>query len=330
VLKANAVYQAKCFLGSALARCLIAQELVRTAREEGCSQVAHSAASKGNDQIRMEIAIAAQDPRLTVLAPVRQWKFSSLEDKLSYAVRHRVDVGAPAGRAVSFDRNLWGVSVFLPELSNSWQEPPASAYTLTRSPEKAPSEPAIVTISFESGVPTRLGDRALGPIALVQELNRLGAEHGIGRSDVIEDRLFGIKSRELYETPAATLLLTAHRDLEYLVQSRELIHHREALSRRYAELVYMGLWFHDLRRALESFFNETQRNVTGAVRLKLYKGSCTILGRQSPHSLYDNRLTTQTNLEWFDDRWVQGFTSLWTLPSRLAAQQRSPNDPASG
>jgi argininosuccinate synthase len=327
VLQADAVYQANCFLGSALARCLIAQELVRTAHEEGCSAVAHSAASKGNDQIRMEIAIAAQDPGLQVIAPVRQWKLVSLDDKLSYAKRHGVELEGPKGQLVVVDRNLWGVSVFLHELVDSWQEPPAEIFTLTRAPEQAPAEPALVTIGFEAGVPTRLNDRPRKPLALVQELNRLGAEHGIGRSDVIEDRLFGIKSRELYEAPAATLLLMAHRDLENLVQSRELIQQRESLSRRYAELVYMGLWFHDLRRALQGFFHETQRHVTGDVRLKLYKGTASILGRRSPHSLYDSRLATQTNLEWFDDRWVQGFTALWTLPSRLAARQQTPPEP---
>ncbi len=323
LLQADAVYQSSCFLGSALARYLIARELVRTAHEEGCGSVAHSAASKGNDQVRMETAIAAQDPRLQVLTPVRQWNLTTLEDKLNYARRRRLPVEEPAGRHYSIDRNLWGVSLYLNDLEDSWQEPPADAFTLTCTPEQAPDTPAVLTLGFEAGTPCSLNGTPLEPLPLVRELNRLGGEHAVGRSDVVEDRLFGIKSREFYEAPAPTILLTAHRDLQTLVHSRELIQLREWLRRRYAELVYMGLWFHDARRALQSFFEQTQRFVTGEVRLKLYKGSCTVLGRRSPHSLYDGRLASQTNLGMFDSQWAQGFTSLWTLPSRLAARQQS-------
>jgi argininosuccinate synthase len=322
VLQADAVYQSSCFLGSALARYLIAQELVRTAHEEGYPSVAHSAASKGNDQVRMETAIAAQDPRLEVLAPVRQWNLATLEDKLNYARRRRLPIEEPKTATRSVDRNLWGVSLYLDELEDSWKDPPPEVYTLTRPPERAPDEPALLTVGFEAGLPSSLNGAALAPLALVRELNQLGGEHGIGRSDVIEDRLFGIKSREFYEAPTPTILLTAHRDLESLVHSRELLQLREGLSRRYAELVYMGLWFHDLRRSLQDFFRETQRYVTGEVRLKLYKGSCFVLGRRSPHTLYDSGLANQTNLEWFDSQWAQGFTSLWTLPARLAARRQ--------
>jgi argininosuccinate synthase len=322
VLQADAVYQSSCFLGSALARYLVAQELVRTAHEEGCPSVAHSAASKGNDQVRMETAIAAQDPRLEVLAPVRQWNLATLEDKLNYARRRRLPIEEPKTATRSVDRNLWGVSLYLNELGDSWEDPPAEVFTLTRPPEQAPDEPALLTVGFAAGVPSSLNGAALPPLALVRELNRLGGEHGVGRSDVIEDRLFGIKSREFYEAPTPTVLLAAHRDLESLVHSRELSQLREGLSRRYAELVYTGLWFHDLRRSLQDFFRETQRYVTGEVRLKLYKGSCFVLGRRSPHTLYDSGLANQTNLEWFDSQWAQGFTSLWTLPARLAARRQ--------
>ncbi len=195
---------------------------------------------------------------------------------------------------------------------------------MTRAPEDAPDEALTVTIGFQEGIPCSLDGSALEPLSLVRELNRLGGEHGIGRSDVVEDRLLGIKSREFYEAPTPTLLLAAHRDLESLVHSREMIQLKETLSRRYAELVYMGLWFHDLRRSLHGFFQQTQRFVSGEVRLKLYKGSCTVLGRRSPHSLFDSRLANQTNFEFFDSQWAQGFTSLWTLPSRLAARQQPP------
>ncbi len=324
VLQADAVYQSSCFLGSALARYLIAQELVRVAHEEGCGSVAHSAASKGNDQVRMETAIAAQDPRLEVLTPVRQWHLKNLHDKLNYAQRRRLPIEEPKGGPVSVDRNLWGVSLYLNELTDSWQEPPAEVFVMTKAPEQAPDQPEVLTLGFAEGIPCSLNETPMEPLPLVRELNRLGGLHGIGRSDVVEDRLFGIKSREFYEAPTPTILLTAHRDLENLVHSRELIQAKESLSRRFAELVYMGLWFNDLRRAMQGFFQESQRYVSGEVRLKLYKGSCTVLGRRSPHSLYDSRLANQSNLELFDNQWAQGFTSLWTLPSRLAARLQPP------
>ena len=324
VLQAGAVYQANCFLGSALARYVIAQEMVRLAHDEGCPTVAHSAASKGNDQVRMETAIAAQDPDLRVIAPVRQWNLPTLEDKLNYARKRRLPVEEPKGRHTKVDRNLWGASIYLDELRDSWEEPPADIFTMTCPPEQAPDEPEIVTISFEAGIPSRLNNTPLDLVPLVRELNRLGSQHGIGRMDVVEDRLFGIKSREFYEAPAPSLLMAAHLNLESLVQSRELIQIKETLSRRYGELVYMGLWFNDLRRSLQGFFDQTQRYVTGDVRLRLYKGTAAVLGRRSPHSLYDSRLASQSNLEWFDNQWAQGFTSLWTLPSRLAARRQLP------
>jgi argininosuccinate synthase len=328
VLQAGAVYQAGCFLGSALGRYVIAQELVRAAHEEGCHTVAHSAASKGNDQVRMETAIAAQDPHLEVLAPVRQWHLQTLQDKLNYARRRHIPIEEPGPRAVTIDRNLWGTSIYLHDLVDSWEAPPPDVFTMTRRPEDAPDEPAELTVGFTAGLPSSLNGKPLEPLPLVRELNRLGGEHGVGRRDVVEDRLFGIKSREFYETPTPTVLQTAHRDLESLVQSRELIQLKEGLSHRYAELVYVGLWFSDLRRSLQSFVEHTQRYVTGEVRVKLYKGGCAVVGRRSPHSLYDGNLASQANLEWFDSQWAQGFTSLWTLPSRLAAR-RQPSEPAS-
>jgi argininosuccinate synthase len=327
-MQADAVYQTSCFLGSALARYVVAQELVRVARDEGCDHVAHSAATKGNDQVRMETAIAAQDPDLKVLAPVREWPLHSLEDKLNYACRRRLPIEEPDGRNMTIDRNLWGASIYLNDLADAWEDPPAEIYTLTRPPEEAPAEPAVLTVGFESGLPCSLNGQPMEAIPLVRELNRLGGLHAVGRYDVVEDRLFGIKSREFYEMPTPTILLTAHRDLESLVQSREVLQMKESLSRRYAELVYMGLWFHELRPSLQEFFRQTQRHVSGEVRLKLYKGTCSVQGRRSVHSLFDPRLASQTNLEWFDSQWAEGFTSLWTLPSRLAARRQSPPEPS--
>lgn len=322
VLQAGAVYQQSCFLGSALARCLIAQELVRVAREERCDTVVHAAASKGNDQVRMETAIAAQEPNLRVLAPVREWNLKNLEDKLKYARKRNLPIENASDGRLTIDRNLWGVSLYPMELADSWQDPPADAFVLTKPAEQAPDAPAIVALGFEAGVPVSVNDERLEPLALVRTLNKLGGMHGVGRFDVVEDRMFGIKSREIYEAPTPTILWTAHRDLESLVHSKEMVQVREPLSRRYAELVYMGLWFHDARRALQAFMTETQKLVTGAVRLKLYKGTCTVQGRRSPHSLHDSRLANQTNLEFFDNQWAQGFVSLWALQSRLAARQQ--------
>jgi argininosuccinate synthase len=270
----------------------------------------------------METAIAAQDPRLHVIAPVREWSLKNTQDKLRYARNRGIPIEDPGDSRLSVDRNLWGVSLYMAGLTDPWQEAPADSFVLTRPPERAPDQPAILTVGFEAGVPCSLDGKRLALLPLVRELNRIGGEHGIGRSDVVEDRMFGIKSREFYEAPTPTILLAAHRELESLVHSREMINAREILSRRYAELVYMGLWFNDLRRALQGFFHETQRLVTGEVRLKLFKGACAVIGRKSPHSLYDSRLANQSNLELFDNRWAQGFTTLWTLPTRVAAQQQ--------
>jgi argininosuccinate synthase len=228
----------------------------------------------------------------------------------------------PQAHSFSSDRNLWGASISVTDLADAWEEPPEEVFTLTRRPEDAPDRAAAVTLGFEAGVPVSLDGQRLDLVPLVRELNRLGGEHAVGRSDVIEDRLFGIKSREFYEAPVPTILLTAHRDLECLVQSRDLLQVRETLSRRYAELVYTGHWFHEVRRSLQGFFDQTQRYVTGDVRLKLYKGSCSVLGRRSPHSLFDSRLANESNLEWFGDPTAHGITSLWTLPARVAARRQ--------
>jgi argininosuccinate synthase len=320
-LQADAVYQSGYFLGSALGRYAIAKELVRQAHEEGCTLVAHSAASKGNAQVRMEAAIAAQDPQIELLSPVRSWSLRTLEDKLNYARRRRLPIEEPSGRQLSVDRNLWGVSLFVDELVDSWESPPPDIYQMTRAPEEAPDQPAELIIGFDQGVPHRLNGQVLALLPLVNELNRLGGVHGIGRTDVVEDRLFGTKSREMYEAPAPTILLAGHQAIQSLVLSRELLRLKDMLSRQYAELVYNGQWFSDVRRALESFITETQTFVTGDVRIKLYKGNCTVLGRRSPYSLYDAQMASRANQQFFESEWAQTIASMWTLPARLTARQ---------
>ncbi len=227
VLQADAVYQQSCFLGSALARYLIAQEIVRVAHEEGCDTVAHGSSSKGNDQVRLETAIAAQGPNLQVLAPVREWNLKTMQDKLNYARRRRLPIEEPKGGPVAIDRNLWGVSAYFPELSDSWQATPAEAFVLAQSTEEVPVEPTMITLGFEAGVPTQLDGAPITLLKLARELNRIGSAHRIGRSDVIEDRMFGIKSREFYEAPLPTILMAAHLDLQSLVHSREVIQLRK-------------------------------------------------------------------------------------------------------
>jgi argininosuccinate synthase len=328
VLQADAVYQGGCFLGSALARFVIAREMVHAAREQGCTSVAHSSATKGNDQVRLEAALAALAPDLDVIAPVRLWNLRTAEDKQNYARRRGLPLDEAADRTVTIDRNLWGVSAFVADLIDSWEEPP-EVFVLTADLARTPDEPATISLGFEEGVPRSLDGQPIELVPLVRELNRLGGVHGVGRSDVIEDRLFGIKTRELYEAPAATVLRTALRDLESLVHSRELRLTREALGRRYAELVYAGQWFHDLRQALQAFFVQTQRHVSGEVRLRLYKGTCQVTGRRSPYSLYDGKLAGRADQEWFDARWAEALTALVALPARLAAR-RQPGTEESG
>lgn len=320
-LQADAVYQGAYFLGTALGRYAIAKEMVRLADEDGCRIVAHSAASNGNAQVRMEAAIISQKPHLEILAPVRYWPLRTYQDKLNYARRRRLPIPETDGQPLGVDRNLWGVSLYLDELLDAWQPPPPHIFQITKSPEEAPDSPVEITLTFEQGQPFQLNGQNYRLLPLVQELNRLGGEHGIGRTDVIEDRLFGTKSREIYEAPAPTILLTAHRALESLVHSRELIRLRDSLSREFAELVYNGQWFTDARRALQQLVQETQRFVTGEVRLKLYKGNVTVLGRRSPYSLYDPSLASRTNQAILTGD-MRDIANLWLIPARLAARQQ--------
>jgi len=312
-LKANAVYESKYFLGTALSRPIIAQGLVEAAKKEKAEFVAHGCTGKGNDQVRFEVSCAILEPTLTVIAPVREWEFRSREEEIEYAKENDIPVDVTKKSPYSIDKNLWGVSIECGALEDPWVEPPEEAYQLTR---KAPKEkqPRYIEIHFDSGIPIELDGAYMEPVDLLNELNTIGAEYGIGRSDLVENRLVGIKSREVYEAPAATVLVTAHKDLEALTLDREAAHFKDFIALKYAELIYYGLWYTPLKRALDRFIDETQQTVTGTIRMKLTPGSCITVGRKSRYSLYKEALATYTAKDKFDQKLAKGFIEIWALP----------------
>ncbi len=313
-LKAHAVYEGAYLLATALSRPLLAKHMVEVAHQTGARAVAHGCTGKGNDQVRFEVTARILDPGLEIIAPVRVWEFRSRAQEIDYALAHKIPIDVTKKSPYSIDQNLWGTSIESGRLENPWTEPPADTYRSIRSPERAAARAAYVTIDFTRGVPAKLNGQGGDPVRLVERLNALGAAHGIGRSDMIESRVVGIKSREVYEAPAGTMLLTAHQELERLVCDRELLSFKRSIGGKYAELIYAGLWYTPLKRALDGFINETQRRMTGTVRLKLYKGSCRVVGRKSPHSLYRERLATYSAKDRFDQRSAEGFIKLFGLP----------------
>jgi argininosuccinate synthase len=313
-LKAHAVYEGKYLLATALSRPLIAKHLVDVAHVVGARAVAHGCTGKGNDQVRFEVTARILDPRLRVIAPVREWEFRSREEEIDYALRHHIPIEVSKRSPYSIDQNLWGSSIESGVLEDPWREPPADTYRSIRSPEHAASHAATVSIAFARGVPVALNGARRDAVALVEQLNALGSAHGIGRSDMIESRVVGIKSREVYEAPAAALLLEAHQDLERMVLDRALLQVKQGIAAKYAELVYAGLWLTPLKRALDAFIDHTQQRVTGVVRLKLFKGTCQVTGRKSPHGLYRQRLATYSVRDQFDQRASEGFIKLFGLP----------------
>ncbi len=315
-LKAGACYEGKYPLATALGRPLIAKRLVEIAEKEGAEFLAHGCTGKGNDQVRFELAFSALNPALRVLAPLREWELKTRSDEIEYAKKYGIPVSVTRETPYSIDRNIWGVSIECGELEDPWKEVPEKAYQITVSPEKAPDKPLYVEIYFEEGVPRRIDGKDYGNVELVETLNRLGGENGIGRIDMVENRLIGIKSREAYEVPAAAILMTAHSELESLVLDRETAHFKEGISSKFSELVYYGMWYSPLRKALDAFITKTQRAVTGTVRLKLYRGVCRAVARKSPHSLYDRALATYEEGDKFDRTAAKGFIQLWGLPFR--------------
>lgn len=313
-LWAHAKYEGKYFLATALGRPLIAKHLVKIAAKEHASSVAHGCSGKGNDQVRIELGVRSLNPRLKILAPLREWSFSSREEEIEYAKKHGILVSATKKNPYSIDKNIWGVSIEAGVLEDPWQEPPDDAYRITRPPDRTPKAPLYVTLDFETGIPVSLNGKRMAFVPLIEQLNVLGGRYGVGRADLVENRLVGIKSREVYEAPAATILSLAHEELESLVLDRELIHYKRLLSEKYAELVYYGLWFTPLREALDQFFASYQKRVTGSVKVKLQSGSLAVAGRRSPHSLYSERLATYSERDQFDRTAAEGFLKIWGLP----------------
>ena len=315
-LKAGAIYEGKYLLATALSRPLIAKHLAQVARQEGATHVAHGCTGKGNDQVRFEVTLAALAPTLKVIAPVREWDLTSREEEIAYAQRHRLPITVTKKSPYSLDQNLWGVSIECGPLEDPWTEPPEEAYRWTRSPASSPKPPAYVVIRFERGAPAALNGRRLPLVTLIARLNTLGARYGVGRTDLLEDRLVGIKSREVYEAPAATILHAAHRELEQLTLHRETLEFKELVAARYARLIYDGLWYAPLRAALDGFIEKTQQTVTGEVRVKLWGGQAIPVGRRSPRGLYHKTLATYGDQDQFDQRAAEGFIAIWGLPYR--------------
>ncbi len=321
-IRANGLYQGRYPLSAALARPLIAHHLVELARRVGADGVAHGCTGKGNDQVRFDLAIAALAPDLTILTPAREWSMSR-EESIAYGERHGIQAPVSKSSPYSIDLNLLGRSIEAGVLEDPWQEPPADVYTLTCSPETAPDEAAVVDIEFSQGNPVTMNGQSLDPVTMVRQANAIAGDHGYGRIDMIEDRVVGIKSRGIYETPGMLLLIRAHRELESICLAADVLASKRQLEQRWAEVVYQGLWFGPLKQALDGFFAVTQKDVNGRVRLKLYKGSCTVIGREARGGLYDLDLATYGKEDSFDHGAAAGFIYIWGLATRLWASRQN-------
>jgi argininosuccinate synthase len=319
-LKAGAVYEHKYLLGTSLARPVIAKHQVEVALREGATAVAHGCTGKGNDQVRFELTYQAMAPELKVIAPWREWDLKSREDCLDYAEAHGIPVAQSREKIHSRDRNLWHISHEGGELEDAGNAPFASTWQLTKSPQEAPDREEQVEIGFAAGVPVSVNGLKMDPVSLVELLNEIGGRNAIGRIDLVENRFVGIKSRGCYETPGGTLLLTAHRELEALCLDRDLMHYKQHVGLKYAELVYFGLWFTPLREALDAFVESTQKTVTGTVTLSLYKGNISVASRKSEYSLYRTDLSSFTMGDSYDQKDAAGFIRILGLPSRSRAQ----------
>ena len=326
-LKADALYEGQYPLATALARPLIVKLMVDTASEQGASAVAHGCTGKGNDQVRFDVSTMALAPHLKIIAPAREWGMTR-EQEVAYAKKY--DIPVPPESDYSIDVNLWGRSIECGVLEDPWNEPPEEIYIMTRSPNDSPDTPAYVEVGFERGVPVSLDGKNLDGVALILQLNELAGEHGVGRIDHVENRLVGIKSREIYEAPAATVLLTAHKALEAMTLSREQLRFKDRVALDYADLIYNGLWFTAFHQDLAACVESSQRHVTGTVRVKLGKGKATVVGRKSPRSLYSFGLATYDKGDEFDQSASVGFIHIWGLPVKTQAQVQGVEQPEIG
>ena len=324
-LQGHTFYEQKYPLVSALSRPLISKKLVEIAHKTGATTIAHGCTGKGNDQVRFEVAIASLDPKLKVIAPVREWKWSR-EEEINYAKANGVLIPADLDSPYSVDQNLWGRANECGVLENPWNEAPEDAYDLTVAPEAAPDSPAYVNIDFEAGVPVALDGKKMKLADLILELNDLAGQHGVGRIDHVENRLVGIKSREIYECPGAVTLLAAHKEIEDLTLVRELAHFKPIIENELSNLIYNGLWFNPATEALIAYLKSTQQVVNGTAKVKLYKGSVTVVARKSDNSLYDENLATYTSADTFDQDAAIGFIKLWGLPSKVHAEVQAHKD----
>jgi argininosuccinate synthase len=319
MLKAGAVYEGKYLMGTSVARPVIAKRQVEIAVKEGADAVAHGATGKGNDQVRFELTFMALKPDLKIIAPWREWNIKSRDEEIDYAAARGIDVPVSKEKPYSMDRNLWHISYEGGILEDPWNEYSDEMFLYTAAPEKAPDQAEIVTIDFEKGVPVAINGVGYEPVALIFKLNEIGGKHGVGRVDIVENRLVGMKSRGVYETPGGTLLYEAHHALETITLDRDTLHYKQMLAGRYAELVYNGQWFTPLKEAMDAFIDKTQERVTGAVKVKLYKGTAQTVGRKSPYSLYQEKLATFGADEVYNQKDAEGFINLFGLPLKVQA-----------
>ena len=317
MLRANAVYEGSYLLGTSIARPLIAKKQIEIAEKEGAEAVAHGATGKGNDQVRFELTYYALKPDVKVIAPWREWTLSSRQSLIDYSKKHGIPVTATKEKPYSIDRNLFHISYEGGILEDPWQEPPSDMYTMIKPPEKAPDRPVYIEISYEKGNPVALNNKRMSPARLLSRLNTTAGENAIGRVDIVENRYVGMKSRGVYETPGGTVLHVAHRAVESIVLDREVMHLRDSLITRYSELIYYGYWFSPERLAMQKLIDYIQRDVTGTVRIKLYKGNCSIVGRKSPHSLYQPELATFEAEDIYNQKDAEGFIKLNALRLKL-------------
>ena len=313
-LKADAIYENRYLMATSLSRPLIAKYQVQVAHKEKADAIAHGCTGKGNDQVRFEVTAKILDPKLEIIAPLRIWEFKTREEEIDYLEEQGVNIDVTKKNPYSIDKNIYGMSIECGVLEDPWVEPPKDVYQMTTSPENAPNKPTYITIDFEKGIPQKINGNSYDSVNLIHKLNEIGGKNAIGRNDVVENRLVGIKSREIYEAPGGWILMTAHQELEALVLDRETFHFKQLIALKYADLIYYGLWETPLKKQLDAYVNKTQEKVTGTIRLKLYKGNCIPVGRKSKYSLYKEELATYGKKDIFDHKLAEGFIKIFGMP----------------